>query len=148
MGTLTAVAAARHEPGVPACTVLDMPVRNVVLLAEDNDFVAGLVGRILARIGLTVLRAETGARCEKLFVERHTEIALVMLDCRLPDGDGAALGQRLWERAPELPLLLMSGREHAGARALTASGKAVFLSKPFFPGQLEDRIAGLLGAVA
>ncbi len=148
MGTLTAVVAARPEPGAPACTVLDLPVRNGVLLAEDNDCVASLVGRILARIGLTVIRAETGARCEKLFAERQGEIALVMLDCGLPDGDGAALGQRLWARAPGLPLLLMSGREHAGVRSLTGSGKAVFLSKPFFPGQLEDRIAALLGTIA
>lgn len=148
MGTLTAVVAARHAPGVPACTVLDVPVRNLVLLAEDNDVVAGLVGRILARIGLTVLRAETGARCEELFAERHADIALAMLDCRLPDGDGAALGRRLSERMPGLPLVLMSGREHAAAQSLTATGKAVFLAKPFFPGQLEERIAALLGAPA
>jgi len=148
MGTSTAIVAARSEPGPPACTVLEMSVRNVVLRAEDNDFVAGLVGRILARIGLTVLRVETSARCERLFAERQAEIALVMLDCRLPDGDGVALGQRLCERAPGLPLLLMSGREHAGARSLAAAGKAVFLAKPFFPGQLDERIATLLGAIA
>ena len=63
-------------------------------------------------------------------------------------GDGVALGQRLCERAPGLPLLLMSGREHAGARSLAAAGKAVFLAKPFFPGQLDERIATLLGAIA
>ncbi len=148
MCLLPAVANVVHDPGNPVCTVLDVPVRNVVLLAEDNDCVAGLVGRIVARIGLRLLRVETGARCEQLFAERQGEIVLAMLDCRLPDADGAALGVRLQSRVPALPLLLMSGREHAQSSALVAEGRAEFLAKPFFPTQVEERIAALLGAIA
>ena len=143
-----AVDTARHHSESATCTVIDLPGRSLVLLAEDNDCVAALVTRILARLGLGVLRANCGAECERLFAEHESEIALVMLDCRLPDGDGAMLAGRLRQCAPELPVLLTSGRENREAKALVAQGNAAFLPKPFFPAQVAERVSALLGAIA
>ena len=137
---------ASASPGAPRCA-FEAPVRNLVLLVEDNDCVAGLVTCILGRGGRRVLRARDGAESELLFAAHAREIACVMLDYRLPDTDGASLCARLRRQRPDLPVMFASGQDYAGQRTF-ADGITRFVAKPFLPAELAREVSALLAAIA
>lgn len=125
------------------------PVRDVVLLIEDDDGIAGLLQCILARRGQRILRAKNGAEAERYFADHGESISLAVVDCRLPDTHGASLCQKFRGLAPQLPVILTSGRNNAAlADLMSGSGPTAFLAKPFFPAQVERAIASLQTAIA
>lgn len=107
--------------------------RPVALLIEDDECVADVVALLMDRHGYLVVRAVDGAQGAQAFANYEREIAVVILDCGLPDVDGASLCRVLRRIAPKLPIVLMSGWETVAARALVGEGPTVFLQKPFFP---------------
>ncbi|MBL9210718.1 MAG: response regulator [Opitutaceae bacterium] len=109
------------------------PQRPVALLIEDDECVADVVATLLGRHGYQVVRAADGAQGAQQFATYEREIAVVILDCGLPDVDGASLCRVLRRIAPKLPIVLTSGWETVAARALIGEGPTVFLQKPFFP---------------
>lgn len=119
-----------------------------MLLVEDDDTVAGLVAHILTRVRRRVIRARDGAECLRVFTENTDAIALVILDCRLPDVDGAALCRELRRRSPNIPVLLTSGKDRSREADMSANGATAFLPKPFRPAEVEQKVAALLGAIA
>lgn len=134
-------------PATPGASAADISARGQVLIVEDNDVVAGLITCILNRRGQSVLRARDGAECEQMVAQHGSAIVLVLLDCRLPDTDGISLCGRLRARVPRLPVLLSSGHNYAGPRAV-ADGPTAFLAKPFLPEQLKRQIDTLLQVAA
>lgn len=128
-----------------AVAFVEPPACGTVLLVEDDDIVAGLVARILARRARCVLRAASGAEGEQLFAAHRAEIALAILDCWLPDIDGTVLCRRLRRAAPGLPVLLTSGCENTEALRLAAEERTAFLAKPFYPSQVDRQVSTLLG---
>lgn len=136
------------EPTAEPCFAPE-PARDLVLLIEDDDGIAGLLKCILARRGQRVVRAKDGAEAEHQFFAHRAVISLVVMDCRLPDTHGASLCQKLRGLAPRLPVILTSGRDHADmADLLSGTGPTTFLAKPFFPAQVDRAVAALLAAVA
>lgn len=129
------------------CAFDGTPARDLILQVEDNDCVARLVTLLLEREGHRVLHARNGAQCGQLFAEHADEIALVLLDRRLPDTDGGTLCQRLRAVRPDLPVLFTSGRDCAGER-LCPDGLTSFIAKPFLPGQLVRQVNSLIAAIA
>lgn len=123
------------------------PVRDLVLQVEDNDCVARLVSHLLGREQLRVVRARDGAECLRLFAAHAQEIALVMLDYRLPDTDGVTLCARLRAQLPDVPVLFTSGQSYAGPRTF-ADGNTAFLAKPFLPGQFASQVNALVSVTA
>jgi DNA-binding response OmpR family regulator len=92
-----------------------------VLLVEDEDRIASLVTRGLAARGFEVRRVASGGEAEAAI---STEIDIVVLDLELPDIDGLEVLRRIRERAPRLPVVILTAR-----------------------GDIEDRVRGLdLGA--
>jgi DNA-binding response OmpR family regulator len=123
------------------------PPRDTVLIVEDDDNVAGLLTCIVARDGRRVLRARLAREAHPWFDDQADRIALVLIDGTLPDFSGTVLGQQLRERVPNLPLLLVSGRDLRGVRdVLAASGPTGFVSKPFLPAQVVHEVRALIGA--
>lgn len=75
-------------------------------------------------------------------------IALIILDCRLPDWDGVALCPVLRQHAPAVPVLLTSGRDHAEEELRAEGGRTAFLRKPFRPAEVERQVSSLMDAIA
>lgn len=122
--------------------------RKGVLLAEDDDFVAGLLERILTRAGWNVVRAEDGAQAMEVFAANVATIAFAVLDCQLPDLEGATLCSELRRRMPRLPVILVSGRNEVSlAEKLSAEGATVFMPKPFMPVDVERHVRTVLSVV-
>ena len=72
----------------------DLVSRETVLLVEDDEALGRLFAVILERANLRVLRARDGAQCLQLFEENRSDVALVLMDCTLPDVHGGNLCHR------------------------------------------------------
>lgn len=120
---------------------------DLILLIDDDDFIADIVEQILSRSGKRVLRARNGAEGNRFYLAHAAEISLVMVDRFLPDLDGVLLCRTFRQKAPHLPIILMSGMDVPAAAELAAKGPTVFLSKPFFASQVRELVALQLGAI-
>src|SRR5687767_15175356 len=92
-----------------------------------------MVGALLTAEGYEVTEAESGADALAKVKEGEPDIALV--DLMMPgDLDGMATLARLRETAPDLPVIMMSGRAGlADAVKATKLGAFNFLEKPLTP---------------
>jgi two-component system response regulator AtoC len=75
-----------------------------VLVTDDDPLVRWAIAARLADLGLVVI--EAGSIRETLACEERAD--LVLLDVRLPDGDGLAAAHEILRRRPSRPLLLMT----------------------------------------
>ncbi len=122
--------------------------RNVVLLLEDNETIANLLVTVMQqRLSLKVVWAASAAGGLQEF-ERHSEqIAIVVADCRLPDGDGRVVCHQIRALQPGLPVLLTSGRFAFDNFAPLEAGPGVdFLPKPYAPAEMVGRVREILTA--
>jgi DNA-binding response OmpR family regulator len=135
---------------VPGCeTPVAAAIRDAILLVEDDEMVSGLVRHVLERQRWRVLQAGDGASGIRLVAEQAAAIALALVDCSLPDTDGAALCDRVRAALPGLPLLVMSGRDQVQlAQTQARGGPAAFLSKPFLPGEVARQVQALMTRAA
>src|SRR5689334_1611490 len=100
-----------------------MPIK--LLIADDHEVVrTGLKSLVTGTDIQVVAEAANGEEAVRLAVEKEPDV--VLLDIRMPDGDGLnALGRIKLER-PQMPVLIMSTYDNptyvARAVALGASG--------------------------
>jgi len=115
---------------------------GTVLLVEDDDYLRGLLSRILSKIGYRVLEASNPGEAI-IHAEREREYLLVS-DIVMPHMSGYELANRLAEAKKDLRVVFMSGyhdkRECASPQAYS---KSAFLQKPFTQEQLLGALASL-----
>ncbi len=107
-----------------------------VLIVEDEPVVRNLQTEIFTRRKFSVASAETLAQAEALLTKESFD--LVMLDIRLPDGDGQQFLERL-ATLPERPLVVMVtgyGSIESAVSCMRA-GAFDYVLKPFTPSQID-----------
>jgi CheY-like chemotaxis protein len=120
--------------------------RATVLLIDDEDAVRDMVGEVLEQEGMSVLRAEDGARGVGLFREARERVDVVLLDLSMPGLSGEETFRRLLEIDPSVRVILSSGYDRDEARGrFGASRPAGFIQKPYRPEQLMAEIGRCLG---
>ena len=82
---------------------------GVILVADDEDGVRGVAGRMLQGLGFEVLEACDGQEALEVYDRNSDRIRLVLLDFMMPRLDGAQTLALLAGRRQDLPVLLMSG---------------------------------------
>ena len=88
-----------------------------VLLVEDEDSVAALVGEMLNELGYDALRAATAAGALRL-LESERDFVLVFSDMVMPGRMGGMdLAREVSGRRPDLPVVLTTGFSEAAAQA-------------------------------
>ncbi len=104
--------------------------RHSVLLVEDDEELAFVLRRSLAREGYRVRRAATIADAESLLALELPDV--IILDVTLPDGSGIDLLARLRarERTAETPVVIVSGRDPVGGEH-TLPLLLDWITKPF-----------------
>ena len=116
--------------------------RGLVLVVDDEDVVRELVAEILESDGWDVVSAADGEEALVLQAAHAERLRGVVLDVSMPVMDGAETLAALRERAPGLPVLLMSGYSAAETRQrFEQLGAPPILHKPF-------KLPALLSAVA
>ncbi len=119
---------------------------GLVLLADDEEDVRGVVTAMLDTLGYEVIEARDGLEAVEIFRRRAAEIDLVILDLVMPRLTGeAALGQ-IRRISPAVPAILVSGYDESGRiREIVAAGFGGFLQKPFRRQDLGKKVRALLG---
>ncbi len=111
-----------------------------ILLAEDDPEVRKLASRVLRQAGYHVQTAVDGAEALEL-AAASPPFDLVLSDVVMPGLTGPRLVDRLRERQPDLPAILMTGYSVPGSLDRT---KARVLLKPFKPTELLDVVSRVL----
>jgi len=110
-----------------------------VLLVEDDDGDALLVGELLREVGAAVVvrRARSLAQAKSLV----SGVACVLLDLGLPDSEGLQGLRRLLSIEPEAAIVVLTGQadEHLGERAVRA-GAQDYLVKGEVAGHMLHRV--------
>ena len=105
----------------------------IVLIADDEPNIRRMVGALLTGEGYEVTETPSGVEAVARVKDGEPDVALV--DLMMPgDLDGMATLARLRDVAPDLPVIMMSGRAGlADAVKATKLGAFNFLEKPLTP---------------
>lgn len=123
-----------------SCLCYAETVPHTILIGEDEPVQRKILSALLTRkLGYKIIAAENGRE-----VIRHVEasnigdISVVVLDLDMPEMDGFDTLQHLRRHRPDLPVLILTGRDDTGAavRAIKA-GASDFIVKPADPEQLD-----------
>jgi two-component system, cell cycle sensor histidine kinase and response regulator CckA len=140
---------AASRPAEPATGPPDPVVggAEVVLLAEDDDAVRGVVARSLREYGYTVLEARDGAEALEVAAATAALPSLVIADVVMPRINGNELYAEIQQRWPETPMLFISGYTYSDTVSRGLIGeRCEFLQKPMEPEQLARTVRRLLQA--
>jgi len=129
-----------------------MATERVVLVVEDEEPIRALLRAILARAsgerlrGMVLLEAADLTSARVILASRQVD--LVLLDVRLPDGNGLSLIPGEDERTAATPsFVVLSASVLPNERAVAlAAGAADFLAKPYRPADLIEVITEQLRA--
>ncbi|MCE7797108.1 ATP-binding protein [Sphingobium sufflavum] len=127
------------DPAVP----LKAGANRRILLVEDDDTVAEMVGEMLGELGYESERAET-ADAALVRLEEKADFEMLLSDMVMPGTlNGIDLVHRVAERWPRLPAMLMTG--YSAAAASAASEGIPLLVKPYTIQQLSAELEVLIG---
>lgn len=118
-----------------------MPDSPHVIVAEDEPLVAVTVAGMLEEGGYRVTLARDGL--EALAADERDPADVLVTDLRMPRLDGVALIERIRERRPGLPIVVMTGYSETFPDAST--GRMVVILKPFWGDQITRAVGAMLG---
>ncbi len=124
-------------------------VTRMLVADEDEDICRDIVKK-MAGTGVEVKYTTSGARVVEMIWSARDEgnpYDLIMLDWKMPDLDGPATAQQIWEKSSEKkPILLFTTYDWKEIERETPEiGIEHFLQKPFFVSSFKDVIQRLLG---
>ena len=102
-----------------------------ILLVDDETGVRNILTALLTASGYQVLKASSGREALEVFTARSSEIAVVLTDVMMANGDGFSLVESLHAQKAHVPILMMSGLAGGGHYEERAKRLGVpLLSKP------------------
>ncbi len=114
-----------------------------ILLIDDDQALAGLVGDYLARFDFTVTAVDRPSTAMATLKGKHFKA--VILDVMLPEMDGFKTCQVIRRDFPNLPILMLTARGDLTDRVVGLEiGADDYLSKPFEPRELAARLSALI----
>jgi PAS domain S-box-containing protein len=123
------------------------PVRDKVLLVEDEPAAAALLTAIMEHEGLQVDTAGTLAEARSL-LEDPSRYGAMVLDLRLPDGDGMDLVREIRQR-PDVrgvPVVVVSAEASRGRDPAVRPLEVVdWMEKPVDPDRLAELVRAAVG---
>jgi excisionase family DNA binding protein len=104
--------------------------RTNILVVDDDEIIRSLFKETLEELGHEVIAVETGP--EGLERVKKQDFAMIFLDLKMPDMDGAWLFQQIKTIRPQLPVIIITGYPNSDimARALVHAPFAL-MNKPF-----------------
>lgn len=119
--------------------------KATVLVVDDEALVRQATRRSLELLGYAVLEAADGLEALDVFEAQRAHVDVVLLDAVMPRLSGQRAMARLREVAPDLPIVVTSGRlGDDDAEGVMTGGATALLLKPFTVGQLAEAISTVL----
>ena len=119
--------------------------RERILLVDDEPQVRESVKRLLVGQGYTVVEASHANDAIVIYDAAPSEIDLVLTDVTMPGMSGYDLAEHLRARAPDLPVVFMSGyAENPRGTGALAGRKTGYIQKPFNVVVLVERLREVL----
>ncbi len=114
-----------------------MSALRKVLVVDDDPVVGRSFDRVLSGKGYAVITASDGQEAlNKLETEDYD---VVFTDIKMPGMSGLEMAERVKERRPWLPVVIVTGYGSPGNEARAeAAGVSGFLHKPLSPEMIED----------
>lgn len=113
-----------------------------ILAVDDDEPIRELLASYLTAEGYRVTTAADAAQAKQAL--EGDPIDLVVLDLRLPDGDGLALIRQIRSDSP-IPVIILSSKDQDVDRIVGLElGADDYLTKPFNPRELLARIKAVL----
>ena len=119
------------------------PLKETILLVDDEQPVRTIVLKILRRAKYNVLEAENGEAALRIAEGHPGKIDLVITDMFMPGLRGPEVAQKLALARPGLRVLFMSGYADQDLRTGVPAG-ANFLNKPFSGADLAKTVEAAL----
>ncbi|NOY60031.1 MAG: response regulator transcription factor [Calditrichaeota bacterium] len=114
-----------------------------ILLVEDEESLAVGLDYNLTEEGYKISWAKDGKQALHFFEKEDFD--LILLDIMLPYYDGFQVSQKIREKSPQIPILMLTARTSSADRVLgLESGADDYITKPFHLKELLLRIKGML----
>lgn len=131
-GTRVRLYLAARRDGTPDRSAGDLPTGNeTILIVEDEKSLMSVAGRVLARLGYSVIGAATAELALRQLEAFDRPVDLLLTDLMLPGMDGVSLAREVQKRRPGTRVLYMSGYSEDALKLREAGGSARLLEKPF-----------------
>jgi two-component system, OmpR family, alkaline phosphatase synthesis response regulator PhoP len=143
----TKLAANRARPETDGDEPKSTADRKLALLViEDDENISTAIGEYFSRAGYEVQTAGDGlAGVQAALTDRPDA---VVLDLMLPKMDGLAVCRELREKAPYIPILMLTAKDDVVDKVLGLEmGADDYITKPFSLRELEARIKSVLRRV-
>jgi len=135
------------EPQAPPREAATVTGTETILLAEDDEILRPLTKGLLAKLGYTVLEAESAEQALAVAGARQGPIHLLVADVVMPGASGRELARRLAQSRPETRVLYVSGyTDDAIVHHGMLEPGLKFLQKPFTPAALARKVREVLDA--
>jgi two-component system, cell cycle sensor histidine kinase and response regulator CckA len=121
-------------------------VGETVVVAEDEDALRSLLGRVLAGSGYHVIAGRNGAEALEAVRRRGGRIDALLTDLVMPRMSGAELAEALGGEQPGMKVLFMTGHtDDALVQDRLVDGDVELIQKPFTSEALLGHLRRLLG---
>ncbi len=123
-------------------------VKQTILIIEDDNSIREMVDTILSQAGYTVVNANSAEA--GLTMLQRMQVDLVLLDIHMPNMSGLdalAVMKRIVKHVP--PVLMLTADRSVTSVTLAADrGCAGYVTKPFTPNALVERVKRTLTTVS
>ena len=120
--------------------------RVSLLVIEDDENISTAIGEYFSRAGYAVTTAEDGVAGVQTALNNRPDA--IVLDLMLPKMDGLAVCRELREKAPYIPILMLTAKDDVVDKVLGLEmGADDYNTKPLSLRELEARIKSVLRRV-
>lgn len=114
-----------------------------LLVVEDDENISTAISEYFSRAGYSVKTAGDGLAGVQSALHEHPDA--IVLDLMLPKMDGLAVCRELREKAPYIPILMLTAKDDVVDKVLGLEmGADDYITKPFSLRELEARIKSVL----
>jgi len=110
--------------------------KPTLLIADDEPAVLNVARSMASALGWRTMVASNGDEALKVFREQARQIQVVLLDLRMPKGDGAATFAEMRRIDPQARIVVMTGDPESISET-PMRGPAAILPKPFHLADLQ-----------
>ncbi len=113
---------------------------ETILLVEDDESVRRMITEVLESSGYEVLPVGNGRDALDELSQSGDGVSLIMTDIVMPEMNGIEMWTELNGRGSTIPVIAMSGYPDAAENGDLLEGAALYLRKPFGPGEIARAV--------